>query len=144
MPWTGASVSEADWHWAVGIWEGEGSVGRCMDGKRTRLMLHVETTDRDMVMEWQSIMDLGRMSMRTPQGGRANSYCVSEGRRHVVAEWCRFTAPYIRTERKRGQALKTIAIDEALPDTHRRDTGLAYGRSAISQPPLCWKGLEEI
>jgi len=151
LPWTGATVCEADWHWAVGIWEGEGSVGlyRRRGGRAGHVDARIEltSTDRDMLAEWQSAMDLGCVGsmQRHKDTNHKPFWRVWESRRPIVGAWCSMAIPYIRTERKRQQAQDALAaISDLSPVNGYVRVGKLYGRQQLRQPPQCWKGLASL
>lgn len=137
LPWTGASVSEADWHWAVGIWEGEGGVSVFSGGCGTGCpRFHITSTDKDMIIECIRCFDLGYLVChRVRDGTRKTCWRLVESRRNVIGDWCRVAIPYIRTERKRQQARDTLKTIEYLgpagASSVRRSK--TYGRDHLAQ-----------
>lgn len=136
LPWTGASVSETDWHWAVGIWEGEGYVGGYVDKKGClRANISIMTTDEDMLAECVRCFDIARVyGPYRRNGKRKLAWRFSESRSRVVAEWCRMATPFIRTQRKRQQVAKALAMlvefGEVRPYTRK---GGLYGRDYLEK-----------
>ena len=112
MAWD--SISDIDKAWIAGIFEGVGSIGlwvRCGDSKRARVMIY--NNDLSMLEEIQRL--IGGLIYERKMGPRnlnwKPSYQFTINRRADVDQFITEILPFIRSDYKRNQIMKTLGGD---------------------------------
>ena len=104
------AIATDDWNWIAGIWEGEGTACITTQAQRKpwspgkRIVVTITQKDRSMLEEVKRLTATGSIH----PGSRASHWVIAS---RCAREFLTTLMPYVRSQRRRIQIVRVLAID---------------------------------